>query len=89
MAETNKLYQQDNCIQFAIDKNNNLYIRTWGSGYQGHGAWGCWYPIDCSFKNLRKLDGSRIKSPSNASSKYDPLPADFVDTLDTIINLYN
>lgn len=84
-----KLLYEHRGVQFAVDKNNILFIRTWGSGYKGHGAWGCWYPIDLAFRGWSKLDGSRVKPICDNPKNYKPLPDDFVDTFETVVNLYN
>lgn len=82
-----KLYQRDG-IQFAIDSNNILYVRMWGQKYKGSG-WGSWSVFDYSFKGFDKLCPDHVKPfASFDTTNITPLPGEFVDTLDTVMDLY-
>jgi len=83
-----KLYQR-NGVQFAIDSNNILYIRMWGQGYKGSGCWSSWSVFDCSFRGFEKLCPDHVRPfASFDTTNIKPLPGEFVDTLDTVMDLY-
>lgn len=60
----------------------------WGRGYKGSG-WGSWNMIDYSFKGFEKLNPDHVKPfVSFDTTNITPLPGEFVDTLDTVMDLY-
>ena len=80
-----KLYQQG-AVQVAIGMNNELYLRV--IGYGPHGScWGAWQLIDLNPTKWDKLDESRVK-PDCYTPEVKSLDADFVNSLDTYIELY-
>lgn len=80
-----KLYQQKN-IQLAIGAKNELYLRVYGNGAKGP-CWGSWQPVDLNPASWDKLDESRVR-PDYYRPGIKTLDQDFVESLDTYIELY-
>ena len=73
-----------NGIQIAVDQNNTVFIRTYGTGYHGD-CWGTWHTFDLNPKAWRKSDQSRVIPPR--SIKAWPIKQETLDTISTLLDI--
>lgn len=78
-----KLLIEGSNIQIAVDEENKVLIRTYGTGHNGS-CWGTWHTFDLNPRAWKKLDSSRIRPC--AYSKAWPIKQDVLDGLELLID---
>lgn len=71
-------------IQIAVDQNNTVFLRTYGTGHNGD-CWGTWHIFDLNPKVWEKLDQTRVNPPIN--KKAWPIEQETLDTISTILDI--